>query len=690
MHKFLLSGLTMAALAACAVPAFAADSAVAARQAMVVENGRTISHNRLKDAGLATSVAPKDAEGNITFTPKVTQTNGAEFLYIGAVRTVNGVDENYGAEIFDGEVDPMTLPAGEYTFFAYGLTKRSMATIFIVKENVKVAEGFSIDFSTDEGKNVIAFKQLSPSGKVLSTNYDEEGTLGDAEDVIMFNGQVAFWNGMDLYFDQMKSVQTNVTSSNCPLEFTRIYFAPSATDGMLFSITPVDFTKKEVGSTAEGWNISNQTIVDTPVKVRDMEEWRKLGLPESDIPYTFVKYFLTFDNQYRAMIGTGVQGVGYDAAKIGFWYPENYSGKLGHVVFPMGSVVAGDNSGIKGMPVTYQKGKGVIQLGLNPVLDPNLFFTAEGRIFNQSNPAFSFNPDGQVLGNCTPSLVTLPYGNEIDFGYIGRNGEAFGIDSWNMAEKYPNAAALGDDTNKTAVYLNGKLVNDKRVAYPSQIDWSQAGTYKIEFSTDNVLIDNKIPGVVKGSVTYDSNTYGGLIPTMTLMQFRDADGKATDRFAEAKDATMNLYAAVTKYKRTSGSMSNRYTYYEMTAPTGVTVEWAPTGSTEFKPLTVEANPAGDYIPGFGSNYNVSLASVEPKGWIDVRVTVKGDNGTEQVQTITPAVYVAEDAAVDEIAIDEEGAPAEYYNLQGIRIAEPKAGETVICRKGNKVSKLIAR
>ncbi|MCM1406168.1 MAG: hypothetical protein NC210_07085, partial [[Clostridium] fimetarium] len=47
-------------------------------------------------------------------------------------------------------------------------------------------------------------------------------------------------------------------------------------------------------------------------------------------------------------------------------------------------------------------------------------------------------------------------------------------------------------------------------------------------------------------------------------------------------------------------------------------------------------------------------------------------------------------AVEEIAGDDSDAPAEYYNLQGIRVAHPRAGELVIERRGEKVTKRVIR
>ena len=46
------------------------------------------------------------------------------------------------------------------------------------------------------------------------------------------------------------------------------------------------------------------------------------------------------------------------------------------------------------------------------------------------------------------------------------------------------------------------------------------------------------------------------------------------------------------------------------------------------------------------------------------------------------------AGVDDIVVDEN-APAEYFNLQGVRVANPENGLYIV-RQGNKVTKQIIR
>ncbi|WP_290463881.1 hypothetical protein, partial [Duncaniella muris] len=56
-------------------------------------------------------------------------------------------------------------------------------------------------------------------------------------------------------------------------------------------------------------------------------------------------------------------------------------------------------------------------------------------------------------------------------------------------------------------------------------------------------------------------------------------------------------------------------------------------------------------------------------------------------------FVSDDqSGIDSIVTDsaDENAPVEYYNLQGIRLSEPAAGQIVIRRQGSKVSKIVVR
>lgn len=48
------------------------------------------------------------------------------------------------------------------------------------------------------------------------------------------------------------------------------------------------------------------------------------------------------------------------------------------------------------------------------------------------------------------------------------------------------------------------------------------------------------------------------------------------------------------------------------------------------------------------------------------------------------------AGISDVTIDNENAPVEYFNLQGMRVNEPAAGQVVIRRQGTKVQKILVK
>ncbi len=47
------------------------------------------------------------------------------------------------------------------------------------------------------------------------------------------------------------------------------------------------------------------------------------------------------------------------------------------------------------------------------------------------------------------------------------------------------------------------------------------------------------------------------------------------------------------------------------------------------------------------------------------------------------------AGVSDLVVEDENAPVEYYNLQGIRVANPENGIYIV-KQGNKVTKRIIK
>ena len=71
-----------------------------------------------------------------------------------------------------------------------------------------------------------------------------------------------------------------------------------------------------------------------------------------------------------------------------------------------------------------------------------------------------------------------------------------------------------------------------------------------------------------------------------------------------------------------------------------------------------------------------------------KLTIIVDGDDENAFEFTlQMIYPAEANSVDEIAV--ENAAPEYYSLQGVRVANPTPG-IYVCKKGNKVSKVVVR
>ena len=64
------------------------------------------------------------------------------------------------------------------------------------------------------------------------------------------------------------------------------------------------------------------------------------------------------------------------------------------------------------------------------------------------------------------------------------------------------------------------------------------------------------------------------------------------------------------------------------------------------------------------------------------------NGTVQIKTLTVTVK-SNVGGVEDVTISEENAPVEYFNLQGVKVANPENGLYIV-RQGSKVSKVIIK
>lgn len=642
------------------------------------------------NAWVPANLAPSRAEA-ITCKPEVTIAKDEQLRFVGAFGKVNGQTMFYGAAPRRGKLS-FNMPAGTYLTFAYVSGPNYNYDVLLVKENVVFDADNTLKFNTAEATDSIERVLLMPSGQEMHLPINEgdeaNSAIGRIELRLLYEGKVAFSNYTTGLSDFHRYLRTNLR--NNPFDITELAFM-GTTEGMLNMIYKVDTKKKVVGTTATGWQTASVKFTPTPMN----NKYRKIMEDEGKFNYYRSAYVGTASNGVLlSLTGFGMYGDQFDTGKVGFWVPEDYDGPYSWFALPVGEAISGNSSAIVGLPLKRGETEPV-QLGVNFGFELMSIGTATDRTFRDYCPPFGGKPSKDVLGNCAPMLMTAPLNNQVQFNYMGRNGEAMNIDSWDLASTLkPDGETKFGNTNSVSVWIGDSLVSDVRKNFPSKIKWDATGKYKIAFSTDNVLIDGKVEGVTSGTLEYDPATYGGVIPSATALQFHkgiSGDESVTDRFASLSDKPCaSLYAA-----SISQAKGTNFNYLAYAAPESVKVEYAPRGSGQFTEATAVAQDGEFYVTGFGQRYEVDLSGIQTPssdGWFDMRITVKSVQGSVQTQTISPAFFVSDINGVHSTDADDvdANAPVKYYNLQGIRISAPAKGALTIVRQGSKVSKILVK
>lgn len=130
-----------------------------------------------------------------------------------------------------------------------------------------------------------------------------------------------------------------------------------------------------------------------------------------------------------------------------------------------------------------------------------------------------------------------------------------------------------------------------------------------------------------------------------------------------------------------------------------------TGNVIFKQEGVNFAKLDNILVGVDFASQIEVVTIESKRYYEVNIMLGGDystwdadksdwtaSGTNYFKlTINVPLSSGPTDAIDAVAADvDEDAPVEYYNIQGMRVANPAPGQLVIRRQGNKVSKVIFR
>lgn len=350
---------------------------------------------------------------------------------------------------------------------------------------------------------------------------------------------------------------------------------------------------------------------------------------------------------------------------------------------------------VKSLPAVYNDGKwNYVNRGHSECGNFSYQIPEQGEVVEYpGHPRFSFSADeiNGKMANSAPLLITMQQINKYgDYtfrmadpqAYIGRYGEVRLPDRLNLS---------------TVVNLDGKKVFDSADG-TSYNEWlfnhdfeGPAGVMDITFENRNVMVDKVVEGSNIAHLHYDENSADGIAPTPQMLMFRNTRDEITDRFEKAEDGVIELACADFVWHN-EGEPAEGYNKFYFTAqPCDVKVEAAAYQTDNFKEIAVEEVPELFFMPGFGYFYRGSLAGVEANSansWYDLRLTVADAAGNYLTQTLSPAFAIGEYAAITTVSAADTATPAEYFTLQGVRVANPEPGQLLIRRKGNSVAKIL--
>lgn len=314
--------------------------------------------------------------------------------------------------------------------------------------------------------------------------------------------------------------------------------------------------------------------------------------------------------------------------------------------------------------------------------------------------------------------VEVPAGSEITFTYVEGGQSTVYINSNGVtpprpvdapAQLYvvgslagsmwdPATAVLMTKNDNVFTATNIELVGDANFSFLTAQSWDEA-SYGGLVDNEDVTFDGDVatvaivsganaikavPGLYNMTLTFaaEGNTLklekaGEIVVVEDLVLAGDFNEWADNdpAFKMTKDGNtytyrMDAIAAETQFK-------------VKTAEAEWKTSWGAEGDpswTEAQPVAVVPNVAMNAWPGSGCNFLVENALT------NVVITfVKSDDAA-----VASTLTVQGQSAIETVEAAATEAPAQYYNLQGIRVLAPEAGQLYIVNRAGKVSKEIAR
>ena len=299
-----------------------------------------------------------------------------------------------------------------------------------------------------------------------------------------------------------------------------------------------------------------------------------------------------------------------------------------------------------------------------------------------SNPIYSYAIDKRmtITGNSCPINISMPSFMMMDENlgnieqwfifatYLGRNGEMRERDRYLV---------------HTNINVDGVNIVDSDGQY--YYEWTKnaesQGLVDITVTNENVDVDG-LPGKNVTNIHFDMAGDDNTAPTLQMLDFRDKEDNAIDRFATADNGKLQFYC---------GDFNERYQYisnyddylqyFVCNDLASVEVAYSPYQADSWTALDA-SEVAEYYYDGMGHYYAAPLASVTGKGlegWFDLKIRLEDAAGNWQEQVISPAFRIDE-LAYSGIAAPRGSAAAHEvarYNLAGQRVDANATGIVIV-------------
>lgn len=635
--------------------------------AMEAEISPIIQRNEVPGCPVQTTVmrnAPRRAEtgtAQLTVSVILDNTRGQEIQNVLAISADPERPVMYDVAK-TGNVYIANVEAGIYDIVVYIKSDNEDSQIFLFKEDEDINSNRTILLNQKNATISTTISRTSPTGIQLTLPVvGDPGNCTIADHVLMLRHK-DFGTLLQDETAAFRRVCTRIQTNLIPKRFSMTRMDTYTwEEGPSFMVIPVDFDNEVNGPSEGNWNEVRATFAGTPMS----DAWKATQEPPL---FAMTGYFVVANRHCNAYVGIGNYNHEFPTDRIYYWAPEGYDGYYEFYPILRDNLIEMADASVSSMPYRMTA-DGLMPSGLNLVGSGSLMLS-DGMMPEEGHPRFRDPlPEDAKLANAVPALVCLPsssaesgWDNGFLYDFTGRHGEQLGINAYNFTDILTDSELkqIGGYHRTLSVTRDGMEICASPDKFVKWLDWGKGNSYGMEMKMTNVLIDGEMDGSNTASLTY--NASDRFIPTLTSLQFRDND-IVTDRFENGELATLELTAATFAY------VSPRN--FSFKAPSAVMAEYAPHGESEFSELALVEVPENFYLPGYGTYYTASLDKVNRKSdnkWYDLRVTVKGATGSEQVQILSPAFRMENPATSGCAATLDSDSKCHIYSIDGRIVA----------------------